>query len=84
MEAISKKKSSKITAVRLPLPMVQKIDALVGKGNRSKFITTAIEKEIKRQERLADILSSEGFIDDEVDTLGFVNRLRASDTRVER
>ncbi|RJQ28240.1 MAG: hypothetical protein C4589_06835 [Peptococcaceae bacterium] len=74
-------RNSRITAVRLPLIIVQKIDALVGKGNRSKFIAIAVERDLKRQARLAHISGSEGFFDDDVDTLAFVNRLRASDER---
>ncbi|MDQ0285897.1 Arc/MetJ-type ribon-helix-helix transcriptional regulator [Desulfofundulus luciae] len=73
--------NSKITAVRLPLGIVQKIDALVGKGNRSRFIAAAIEKELKRKARLAHIAGAEGFIADDIDTLAFVNRLRAADER---
>lgn len=79
MTALSAK--SKITAVRLPLMLVQKIDALVGKANRSKFIAAAIEKEIKRKARLAHISASAGFIDDQLDTLEFINLLKASDER---
>lgn len=74
--------NSKITAVRLPLGIVQKIDALVGKGNRSRFIAEAIEKELKRRARLAHIAGAEGFIADDLDTLTFVNRLRAVDERI--
>jgi len=74
--------NSKITAVRLPCAIVQKIDVLVGKGNRSKFISAAIEKELKRKARLDHISKSEGFIDDGLDTLSFVNHLRASDERM--
>lgn len=74
--------SSKITAVRLPLGIVQKIDALVGRGNRSRFIAAAIEKELKRKARLAHITGAEGFIADDLDTLAFVNRLRAMDKRI--
>lgn len=72
---------SKVTAVRLPPGIVQKIDALVGKGNRSRFIAAAVERELKRKARLAHIEGSEGFIDDDLDALAFVNRLRASDER---
>lgn len=72
---------SKVTAVRLPPGIVQKIDALVGKGNRSRFIAAAIERELKRKARLTHIEGSEGFIDDDLDALVFVNRLRASDER---
>ncbi|RJX16842.1 MAG: hypothetical protein C4570_09105 [Ammonifex sp.] len=72
---------SKVTAIRLPLAIMKKIDALVGKGNRSKFIATAIEKELKRQARREFIATSTGFIDDDVDTLVFINRLRAGDER---
>ncbi|HHW43037.1 hypothetical protein GFC01_03670 [Desulfofundulus thermobenzoicus] len=74
--------NSKITAVRLPVGIVQKIDALVGRGNRSRFIATAIEKELKRRARLAHIASAEGFIADDLDTLAFINCLRAMDERV--
>ncbi|AEG15295.1 hypothetical protein Desku_1717 [Desulfofundulus kuznetsovii DSM 6115] len=73
--------NSKITAVRLPLGIVQKIDTLVGKVNRSRFIAAAIEKELKRKARLAHIAGVEGFIADDLDTLAFVNRLRAADER---
>lgn len=73
--------NSKITAVRLPLGVVQKIDALVGKGNRSRFIAAAIEKELKRRARLAHMASAEGFIADDLNTLSFVNRLRAADEK---
>ena len=58
-------KLSRMTAVRLPVEVVKDIDALVGRGNRSKFITAAIEKELRRQKRLAYVRSSEGFISDE-------------------
>jgi len=61
--------------------IVEKIDALVGKGNRSRFIALAVERELKRQARLAHISGSEGFFDDDVDTLAFIDRLRASDER---
>lgn len=74
--------NSKITAVRLPPGIVQKIDALVGKGNRSRFIAAAIERELKRKARQAYISSSEGFIADDLDTLAFINRLRDSDARL--
>lgn len=74
---------SKITAVRLPLAIVQKIDALVGKGHRSRFIAAAVERELKRRARLAHISTSEGFIDDEVDTLALVNSMRAADERID-
>lgn len=74
--------NSKITAVRLPLEIVQKIDALVGKGNRSRFIAEAIEKELKRRARLAYIEGAEGFFGDDLDALAFINRLRASDERI--
>lgn len=73
--------SSKITAIRLPPGIVQKIDALVGRGNRSRLIAAAIEKELKRRARLSRIRSAEGFIADDLDTLAFVNRLRATDER---
>jgi len=74
--------NSKVTAVRLPPGIVKKIDALVGKGNRSRFIAAAIERELKRRARLAYIEGAEGFFNDDLDTLAFVNRLRASDERV--
>lgn len=74
-------KLSRMKAVRLPLEVVKDIDALVGRGSRSKFITAAIEKELRRQKRLAYVRSSEGFISDEAspDTLEFVDRLRQTD-----
>lgn len=72
-----KKRASHITAVRLPVKVVCKIDSLVGKGNRSRFIAAAIEKELKRQVRLAHIEKGEGFIPDDLDALDFVNRLRS-------
>lgn len=74
-------KISKMTAVRLPLRVIKDIDTLVGRGNRSKFITTAIEKELRRQKRLAYVRSSEGLVsDDEIpDALDFVDRLRQRD-----
>jgi hypothetical protein len=53
----------------------------VGKGNRSRFIAAAIEKELKRQARLAHIEKGEGFIPDDLDALDFVNRLRSWDGR---
>lgn len=85
-------KDSKITAIRLPFKILKDIDAIAGKGNRSKFILSAIEKELRRQRRLAYIQKGEGFIADELvpdrrpeegdDTLAFVNRLREKDVRV--
>lgn len=74
--------NSKITAVGLPVGIVQKIDTLVGRGNRSRFIAAAIEKELKRKARLAHIAGAEGFIADDLDALAFVNRLRAADERI--
>ena len=65
----------------MPLGIVQKIDALLSRGNRSWFIAAAIEKELKRKARLAHIAGAEGFIADDLDTLNFVNRLRAIDER---
>ncbi|PRR74900.1 hypothetical protein [Neomoorella humiferrea] len=76
---------SKMTAVRLPLSVIHEIDTMVGKGKRSKFIAMAIEKELKRQKRLAYVQNSEGLWQGELvpdkkpgedDTLAFVNRLR--------
>jgi len=71
--------NSKVTAVRLPPGIVQKIDAMVGKGNRSRFIAEAVERELKRRARLAYVEGAEGFFDDDLDALTFVNHLRASD-----
>lgn len=79
----SKKQASQITAVRLPAEVVCRIDTLVGRGNRSKFIAAAVEKELKRQARLAHLEEAEGFIPDDLDTLAFVNRLRAWDERAD-
>jgi len=85
-------KVSKMTAVRLPLKVIEDIDSMFGKGQRSKFIVTAIEKELKRQKRLNYISNNEGFIagdlvpdrrSEEDDTLAFVNRLRASDRKID-
>lgn len=73
----------KIAAVRLPVDVVRKIDALVGKGNRSGFIAAAIEKELKRQARLAHVEKVEGFIPDDLDALDFVNKLRSWDRRAD-
>ncbi|WXJ94234.1 hypothetical protein MCACP_07050 [Neomoorella carbonis] len=83
---------SKMTAVRLPLKVIHEIDTMVGKGNRSKFIAMAIEKELKRQKRLAYVQNSEGLWQGDLvpdkkpgedDTLAFVNRLRELDEREE-
>lgn len=86
-------KDSKITAVRLPFKILQDIDAIAGKGNRSKFILSAIEKELRRQRRLAYLQGGEGFITGELvpdrrpeegdDTLAFVKRLREKDARAD-
>ncbi|HAA90552.1 MAG TPA: hypothetical protein DCE07_08320 [Peptococcaceae bacterium] len=86
-------KNSKITAVRLPLNILKEIDTIAGKGNRSKFILSAIEKELKRQKRLAFIQKEEGFITGKLvpdrrpeegdDTLAFINRLREKDVRAD-
>lgn len=82
-KAASKKRASKITAIRLPEDVVSGIDALVDKGNRSRFIADAVEKELKRQARLAHLEECGGFIPDDLDTLAFVNRLRARDERTD-
>ncbi|HHW41616.1 MAG TPA: hypothetical protein GXX19_10815 [Syntrophomonadaceae bacterium] len=50
-ESPLKKKASQITAVRLPAEVVCRIDTLVGKGNRSKFIAAAVEKELNPPKR---------------------------------
>jgi Arc/MetJ-type ribon-helix-helix transcriptional regulator len=84
---------SKMTAVRLPLKVIDEIDTMVGKGYRSRFIATAIEKELMRQKRLAYIQKSEGLFQHDLvadkkpgqdDTLAFINRLRASDVRTDK
>jgi hypothetical protein len=86
-------KNSKITAVRLPLHILKEIDAIAGKGNRLKFILSSIEKELKRQKRLAYVQKEEGFISGELvpdkrpeegdDTLAFINRLREKNVRAD-
>ncbi|MCR4420400.1 MAG: hypothetical protein QHH27_10945 [Clostridia bacterium] len=70
-----------MTAVRLPVRVIKEIDGLVGKGNRSKFIAGAIEKELRRQKRLAYLRSNQGLVSDEEipDAVDFVNRLRGED-----
>ncbi len=78
-----KKQASQITAVRLPSEVVCRIDALVGRGNRSRFIAAAVEKELKRRARLAHLEEAGGFIPDDLDALVFVNRLRAWDERAD-
>lgn len=35
--------------VRLPIAMIEAIDALAGAGKRAEFIRAAIEREIKRR-----------------------------------
>lgn len=42
----------KPTLVRLPDGVAERIDALVGQNRRAVFIRSAVEKELKRQERL--------------------------------
>ncbi|MGB9793169.1 MAG: YlcI/YnfO family protein [Thermacetogeniaceae bacterium] len=54
--------ASQITAVRLPVEVVRKIDSLVGKGNRSRFIADAIERELKQQARLEYIEKEPGML----------------------
>lgn len=39
----------KFTAIRLSQDMLDRIDALEGKGKRSEFIRTAVEAELKRR-----------------------------------
>lgn len=84
-------KASRVTAVRLPVRILKDIDDMVGKGKRSRFIITAIEKELKRQRRLSYIKNLPGLITDDLvpdrkpeedDTLAFVNKLRAADRKV--
>lgn len=81
-------KASRVTAMRLPVKVLKDIDDMVGKGNRSRFIIAAIEKELKRQKRLSYTKNSPGLIigdlvpdrkPEEDDTLAFVNKLRAAD-----
>lgn len=43
----------KATVVRLPEGMNERIDALVGKNQRAKFIRDAVSKELQRLERAA-------------------------------
>ncbi|MDN5344871.1 MAG: hypothetical protein PWQ18_983 [Clostridia bacterium] len=85
-------RASRMTAVRLPIKVIHEIDTMVGKGNRSRFIATAIEKELMRQKRLAYIQKSEGLFQDDLvadkkpgedDTLAFINYMRVSDARTE-
>jgi len=85
-------RASRMTAIRLPLKIIDEIDTMVGKGNRSRFIATAIEKELMRQKRLAYIQKSAGLFQDDLvadkkpgedDTLSFINHLRTSDARTE-
>lgn len=42
----------KFTAVRLPPDMLLRMDAMVGKGKRAEFIREAVERELKRRERI--------------------------------
>lgn len=45
------------TLIRLPHGVADRIDALVGQRKRSKFIREAVEKELRRQESVADRLA---------------------------
>ncbi|MGI9860828.1 hypothetical protein SDD30_05485 [Moorella naiadis] len=85
-------RASRMTAIRLPVKIIDEIDTMVGKGNRSRFIATAIEKELMRQKRLAYSQNAAGLFPDDLvaakkpgedDTLAFINHLRASDVRTE-
>lgn len=60
---------TKVVHVRMPLPLLEKIDGLVagsgGKDSRARFIAKAVEERVKREqylravERLAGSLSAE-------------------------
>jgi len=50
-------------------------------GSR-KNAARSFERELKRKARLVYIEDAEGFFDDDLDALAFVNRLRASDERI--
>lgn len=41
----------KPTLVRLPLDVVERIDAIAGPNRRAEFIREAVEAELKRRER---------------------------------
>ena len=43
----------KPTLVRLPEEVAERIDAIAGKGKRAEFIREAIDRELRRRERLA-------------------------------
>ena len=43
----------KPTLVRLPEDVAERIDAIAGPNRRSEFIRDAVERELKRRERLA-------------------------------
>lgn len=85
------RKALKMTVVRLPENVILKIDEIDGKGKRSKFITTDIENELKRQKRIQFVQESAGLIPDVLlpdrlpgegdDTLAYVNRMRAADRK---
>ncbi|MDN5300888.1 MAG: hypothetical protein PWQ60_402 [Thermoanaerobacteraceae bacterium] len=73
-------KKTKMTAVRLPVSVIDKIDRLFGKGNRSKFIYEAIEKELKRRKRLEFIEKDTNLISDDIkDSVEYVNEMRKID-----
>jgi predicted DNA-binding protein len=44
----------KAILVRLPDGIAERIDALAGKNRRAEFIREAVEREIKRRERMAN------------------------------
>ncbi|MCR4429715.1 MAG: hypothetical protein NUV45_01710 [Tepidanaerobacteraceae bacterium] len=73
-------KKTKMTAIRLPVSVIDKIDRLFGKGNRSRFIYEAIEKELKRRKRLLFIEEDANLISDDMkDSIEYVNEMRKFD-----
>lgn len=42
----------KPTVVRLPIEALDRIEALVGKNRMAEFIREAVERELKRRERI--------------------------------
>lgn len=56
---------SRLTPIRIPIDLLQAIDKHVGKGQRSKFIVEAAERELIRQRQLQAFEESAGAWKDE-------------------
>ncbi|WP_422449117.1 YlcI/YnfO family protein [Thermoanaerobacterium sp. DL9XJH110] len=80
MSKLHNSRVTKMTAVRLPVSVIEKIDSLYGKGNRSKFIYEAIEKELKRRKRLEFLEKDISLISDDIkDSVEYVDEMRKID-----